>query len=96
MRGCRFLVLLCLALGAVSAAARQAQDPVPAMRLAQATQAVGPDRAAAIVRRALGGRVLSVKTVGDSGARRYRVKILLPGGRVRVVNVDAARGRIVD
>jgi uncharacterized membrane protein YkoI len=48
------------------------------------------DEAVARVRRETGGRVLSAEA-RDS---RYRIKVLLPNGAVRVVNVDARSGRM--
>jgi hypothetical protein len=41
------------------------------------------------VRRDTGGRVLSA----EARDGRYRIKVLLPNGAVRVVNVDARSGR---
>lgn len=48
------------------------------------------DEAVTRVRRETGGRVLSAEA-RDS---RYRIKVLLPNGAVRVVNVDARSGRM--
>jgi uncharacterized membrane protein YkoI len=48
------------------------------------------DEAVARVHRETGGRVLSAEA-RDS---RYRIKVLLPNGAVRVVNVDARSGRM--
>ncbi|GAB4513648.1 MAG: hypothetical protein Tsb0026_18500 [Sulfuricaulis sp.] len=48
------------------------------------------DEAVARVRRETGGRVLSAEA-RDS---RYRIKVLMPNGAVRVVNVDARSGRM--
>ena len=59
--------------------------------LAQLQADIGPDAAAAKVRDATGGRVLGVRSDGRGG---YRVKVLLPGGRVRVVSVDGHTGRM--
>ena len=50
------------------------------------------DRAARIAAAATGGRVLGLGL--DRGGRRYRVKVLLDGGRVRTVVVDARTGAI--
>lgn len=52
----------------------------------------GRDQAAAAVREATGGRVLGVREAGSE----YHVKVLLPGGRVRVVRVDAKSGQILE
>ncbi len=48
------------------------------------------DEAVTRVRRDTGGRVLSAEA-RDS---RYRIKVLMPNGAVRVVNVDARSGRM--
>jgi hypothetical protein len=47
------------------------------------------EQASAIVRRAYGGRVVSVKSAGDG----YSVRVLLDGGRVKNVYVDG-NGRL--
>lgn len=47
------------------------------------------DEAVSRVRRETGGRVLSADARGDN----YRIKVLLPNGAVRVVNVDARTGK---
>lgn len=48
------------------------------------------DQAVTRVRRDTGGRVLSA----EARDGRYRIKVLLPNGAVRVVNVDARSGRM--
>jgi uncharacterized membrane protein YkoI len=56
-------------------------------------QLISADRAAAIARRATGGRVLSVNL--SRGAQPvYRVKILMDSRRVRTVTVDARTGNL--
>lgn len=52
------------------------------------------DQAVAKVQRELGGRVLSADSESRDGRIRYRVKVLLPDGRVRIVYVDAATGQV--
>lgn len=47
------------------------------------------DQAVERVRRDTGGRVLSAETVSDNGRRSYRIKVLTPDRRVRVINVGA-------
>jgi len=64
------------------------------LTLAQAVR-IGAARAAAIVRRATGGEVLSVAEQTVRGRAVYRVKVLLGGGRVRVLMVDAETGRML-
>lgn len=44
------------------------------------------------VQRDTGGRILSAETVNMGRSRVYRVKVLTPDGRVRVVQVPAAGG----
>ena len=51
-------------------------------------EGISLDEAVARVRRETGGRVLSAEARGGN----YRIKVLLPNGAVRVVNVDARRG----
>jgi uncharacterized membrane protein YkoI len=57
----------------------------------QNTQATGmsAEQAASIVQRAYGGRIVSVKASGSG----YNVRVLLDGGRVKTVQVDA-NGRL--
>ena len=58
-------------------------------------QGVSSGEAAAIVREETGGRVLGVKSEKRDGTRVYRVKVLLPKGRVRYYAVDRRTGRIL-
>ena len=53
---------------------------------------ISSDQAAAIARRATGGRVLKVKRKGGV----YQVRVLLDGERVRNVSVDARTGRVLN
>lgn len=57
---------------------------------------IGPDAAASMVRDRTGGRVLGVQRGGSAERPRYDVKVLLPGGRVRIVSVDARSGALAD
>jgi hypothetical protein len=63
----------------------------PALQLAGD---IGPAQAAAAARAASGGKVLAVTAARVDGRAVYRVKLLLPGGRVRTVTVDAESGQI--
>ncbi len=56
---------------------------------------ISAEQAAAVVSRAYGGRVVSVKPEGGNGQRVYKVRVLLEGGRVKTVQVDS-RGRVSD
>ena len=46
---------------------------------------ISAEQAASIVKRAYDGRVVSVKQEGN----RYKVRVLLDGGRVKTVSVDS-------
>jgi len=84
-------ILLCAVLTvAAMAPAGAARGPV----LAQAAADVGADRAASAAREATGGRVLGVRRVEFGERAAYEIKVLLPGGRVRVVQVDARSGAV--
>ena len=67
------------------------EDPI---RVA-AQGSISRDKAAATARSATGGRVLSVDHQQRRGRLIYRVKVLLKGGRVRVVNIDGQTGELV-
>ncbi len=90
------LVIVLLALAPPSDARWRPWQPLDAphdgYHLAGRGGDIGQDVAAANVRRATGGRVLSVR----KGNGTYRVKVLLPGGRVRTVPVDSRTGRLLD
>ena len=58
-------------------------------------QDISSSEAAAIVRKQTGGRVLSVRPQNRDQIRGYRVKVLLPKGRVRYFVVDGRTGRVV-
>ena len=45
--------------------------------------------AAAEARRRTGGQVLSAERYSSNGETRYRIKVLTPDGRVRILNLDA-------
>ncbi|MBC7610929.1 MAG: peptidase [Polaromonas sp.] len=52
------------------------------------------DDAAALARRASGGRVLSVDKSEASGQSLWRVKVLTPAGEVQVIYVNVATGEV--
>ena len=58
---------------------------------ATAAPSVSAAQAAAWVRRAHGGRVLSVNPAQRGDSLGYRVRVLVEGGRVKTVYVDSAR-----
>jgi hypothetical protein len=66
--------------------------PVCAALLLVATCAwadMSRDDAAAAAQRASGGRVLSVDRADSGGRPAWRVKVVTPGGEVRVIMLDA-------
>jgi len=77
------------------AGAQAAAGPGGALLLVQATPGVSAEEAAALVRGASGGRILSVRSDGAAGSPVYHVKVLLDGGRVRVYLVDGNSGQIL-
>ena len=83
-----FLVL-CLMVFPVSAKQKQKSE-----KSSQASSACA-NVAAAAVRKATGGRVLSIKA-GKGGQGVSRARVLLPDGRVRTLRVDACSGRVLD
>lgn len=88
------LIAACM-VGPVHAAPPGAQRPSPAvLRLAAAGLTL--QQAARRVSRITGGRVLSASPTQVDGRPAYRVKVLMPGGRVRVVLVDARSGAILN
>ena len=76
-----------------SAEARRTAQDRPAMFLVQGGD-IGPNAAADAARRATGGRILRVQRQGRGDGVVYRVKVLLPGGKVRTVRVDGASGAV--
>lgn len=60
--------------------------------LAQGAADIGPDRAAAIARQSTGGRVLGVRRAQRGERILYEVKVLLPSGLVRTLQVDGGGG----
>ncbi|MGE4243152.1 PepSY domain-containing protein [Ramlibacter sp.] len=54
---------------------------------------VSRDDAAAVVKRETGGRVLAVERAEVQGRAVWRVKVVTPGGDVRVLLVDVASGK---
>jgi len=45
--------------------------------------------AAQAIKQKTGGRILSAKTVGPKGHRVYKIKVLLPSGKVQVFKINA-------
>ncbi len=55
---------------------------------------VDRDSASAVVQKATGGRVLAVDKTERDGRAVWRVKVLTVQGEVRLLQVDAASGRL--
>lgn len=86
-------LLMLVAVGVVVMAPQQAQarEWQPALMYLAQVDSAG---AARIVERNTGGKVLSVHRQEKKGKVMYRVKVLLPEGRVRTVSVDAETGQM--
>jgi uncharacterized membrane protein YkoI len=56
--------------------------------------AVDRNQAAAVAQQATGGRVLAVESGARNGDPVFLVRVLTPGGEVRVVVVDARSGAL--
>lgn len=56
--------------------------------------AVDKSMAAELARQAYGGKVLSVDEIKEDGQTIYRVKLLLDGGRIKIVTVDGNSGKV--
>lgn len=56
--------------------------------------AVDKSMAAELARQAYGGKVLSVDEIKEDGQTVYRVKLLLEGGRIKIVTVDGNSGKV--
>lgn len=84
------LAMLCSSL----AWANPAPNRTP-IQLAQAEQRIDKSKAADIARSAHGGKVLTVEEAKSGGRTVFRVKLLLDGGRVRIVSVDGSSGKIL-
>jgi hypothetical protein len=58
-------------------------------RQPQTRPGISLDQAVQRIRRETGGRILAADTIRNGGGITYRIKVLLPDGRVRVFHVDA-------
>ncbi|MGC1952018.1 MAG: hypothetical protein WA970_05475 [Gammaproteobacteria bacterium] len=95
------LAVLLLSFQAYADSSEQwAQSPFfavpPQTIVAERVALVDRDAAAALVRSATGGRVLAVRSASADGRAVYHVKVLLQGGRVRIMRVDAETGQLLD
>ena len=88
--GLCLLAGLLLASPSLYARSQQPASTAPYLQLAQ----MDAGSAARLVQSRTGGRVLSVDRAEKNGRVMYRVKVLLPEGRVRTVTVDADSGQM--
>lgn len=94
----RFLsvILGCLLLAAFPAHSKPpfAREGLAAPFIAREPQfrpGISLDQAIQRIRRETGGRILAADTIRQDGTVAYRIKVLMPDGRVRVFHVDANR-----
>jgi|GEM_PF-7128625 len=67
----------------------------PVLLLKAQKKDIGMHGAASAVRKATGGRILTVKKTRSAGqSAAYQVKVLLKGGHMRVLRVDASNGTL--
>jgi hypothetical protein len=92
----RCLLALILLTGLAAAGAQQhwPEPSIAPLPFVEQGPGIGESGAAHIAARSTGGRVLSVRSQGKSGRVVYRVKLLMPDGRVRSVRVDGATGAV--
>ena len=70
-------------------------DPVNTALVLAQSHDIGAKRAATVARNATGGRVLTVKRTRTQHSNdTYQVKVLLKGGRMRILKVDAGNGNL--
>lgn len=75
-------------------AAEQAQANSGKLHLAQSEAAISKSKAADIAKARYGGKVLKVEEVEKNGSTVYRVKLLLDGGHIKIINVDSRNGAL--
>jgi uncharacterized membrane protein YkoI len=82
-------IALFLAAGLLSSASHA--SPSMAFSKIQLAQAGGQSLSAAAqsIKQRTGGRILSTKTVNKNGQRVYKIKVLLPSGKVQTFTVNA-------
>jgi len=88
---CLLPVLLSVTGNAALASPFSVLNTTQRQQLAQ--NSLSADQAAAQVRRQLGGRILSVRSITRKGRLFYRIKMLTQNGVVRIIRVDANSGR---
>lgn len=94
MRRVRFVVCLMagLLVWAALAPVEARRDERSTRREAARADGLSFDAAVERVRRDTGGRVLAAEAREQRGRTTFRIKVLLPNGSVRVVDVDAQSG----
>lgn len=82
-------IALFLAAGVLSPASHA--SPASVLSNMQLAQAGGQSLSAAAqsIKQQTGGRILSTKTVNKNGQRVYKIKVLLPSGKVQTFTVNA-------
>lgn len=81
-----FFVLIGL-LGSVAQTQATTLTDSPYLLLAENNQNL--DKAAHSIKQQTGGRILSAKTVTENGRRIYKIKVLMPSGKVKIFKVNA-------
>ena len=97
---CAVIVLAVMALVPITVLAQRHSTSSPALRQLLSARSpllrtqnvdIGESAAADAAASATGGRVLNVKRAGE---HVYQVKVLLRGGKLRIVRVDARSGKV--
>ena len=84
-----FLICLAtIALGCATHAAAAPKQDAAASHFAPASAGMTEERAAAVVRKLLGGRILAARPVERAGESGFSVRVLTEDGRVKNVFVD--------
>ncbi len=65
------------------------------IKLAQAGASISKSDAADRAKAKYGGKVLKVDEATNKGKKVYRVKLLLDGGRIKIITVDGRSGKII-
>lgn len=93
--------VLCAGLAGAAATPAEAAEPwlASAMDLLQGqggAPVINLNDAASRAQNTFGGQVISISPAEQDGRRGWRVKILLDGGRVKTVFVEARTGSVID
>lgn len=85
-------ILILLPLAGVAAPAAWSSPQAKLRQQAATVAAIGKSGAADVAQKRHGGTVLKVEEINTGGKTAYRVKLLLDGGRIKIVIVDASGG----